>query len=596
MRVPSSSVRGPLTVLALTFALVACGGGSGGSSSSSSSSSSGGTTSSGGGDPAPAIDVSLSPSPDATGVARDTVLTATFGSDSGVNQVDADDFELRDRRGNPVAGALAFDAASRTATFTPAAPLDLLSTYTATVLDSVLTRGTASRAPVSASFTTREGIWKDQALIEHDADKTQWLAQELAADSDASGRVVAIWTQHLQPSAAMNNDLWANIYTPGAGWGTEALLETEDLGDVGRDIDVAMDAQGNAIAVWTQSDGVRVNIWFNRYDPNTGWTGATKLVDQNLSASSPRVGFDGAGNATVIWVQFDGVSLKRNVWQRRYATGSGWETATKLENSAAGDASSPHLAVDASGTAMAVWLKKNGAIDSVWYAAYDPVSGWTAPGLVEQDDAGFAADPKVAYAPDGLIHAIWSQLSDSGESSLTQDLFASRYSPGSGWSTPERIENLHTPVRVVDLKVGGDGEALAVWTQASRSSPFRKMNINRYTPGSGWGSPLPFTTLVSRAEHAAPSTVIDAEGNALVVWREDRDPGSGHFMRMASRFDARTRSWNILGDGTPPGHQNSSARHVLVPLPGNEVMLIWSEKQVLGLPNPRWDVFYRLLD
>ena len=50
-----------------------------------------------------------------------------------------------------------------------------------------------------------------------------------------------------------------------AGWDVAELLETDDAGDA-RGPRVALDPNGNAVAVWTQSDGTRDNIWANRFD------------------------------------------------------------------------------------------------------------------------------------------------------------------------------------------------------------------------------------------------------------------------------------------------------------------------------------------
>ena len=46
-------------------------------------------------------------------------------------------------------------------------------------------------------------------------------------------------------------------------WSSAALIETNNVG--GADFpQVAVDADGNALAVWSQSDGMRTNIWANR--------------------------------------------------------------------------------------------------------------------------------------------------------------------------------------------------------------------------------------------------------------------------------------------------------------------------------------------
>ena len=59
--------------------------------------------------------------------------------------------------------------------------------------------------------------------------------------------------------------MWANRYLPGSGWGTAELIETEDLGDA-EFPQIAVDPDGNAIAVWYQDDGTRINVWANRLE------------------------------------------------------------------------------------------------------------------------------------------------------------------------------------------------------------------------------------------------------------------------------------------------------------------------------------------
>ena len=50
----------------------------------------------------------------------------------------------------------------------------------------------------------------------------------------------------------------------GVGWGSAELIES-DNGNVYY-LQVAMDAAGNAVAVWSQSDGTRRNIWANVFE------------------------------------------------------------------------------------------------------------------------------------------------------------------------------------------------------------------------------------------------------------------------------------------------------------------------------------------
>ena len=47
-------------------------------------------------------------------------------------------------------------------------------------------------------------------------------------------------------------------------WGMATLIETDNAGGATRP-QIAVDASGNALAVWQQSDGTRFNIWANTF-------------------------------------------------------------------------------------------------------------------------------------------------------------------------------------------------------------------------------------------------------------------------------------------------------------------------------------------
>jgi hypothetical protein len=69
--------------------------------------------------------------------------------------------------------------------------------------------------------------------------------------------------------------------------------------------------------VWHQSDGTRYNIWANRYIPGTGWDTAGLIETDNAgSALYPQIAFDTSGNAIAVWSQSDGT--RDNIWADRY--------------------------------------------------------------------------------------------------------------------------------------------------------------------------------------------------------------------------------------------------------------------------------------
>jgi hypothetical protein len=76
---------------------------------------------------------------------------------------------------------------------------------------------------------------------------------------------------------ALHVSIWSNRYTPSFGWGTAEPIETWDGGRA-REPEVAMDTNGEAVAVWSQRTGGADRIWSNRLrwrDADTGGPGGS---------------------------------------------------------------------------------------------------------------------------------------------------------------------------------------------------------------------------------------------------------------------------------------------------------------------------------
>src|SRR4029453_7968470 len=59
-------------------------------------------------------------------------------------------------------------------------------------------------------------------------------------------------------------------------WSTATLIETNTSSAEAPKL--AMDADGNAIAVWSQGDGTYTSVWANRYVAGVGW-GKASLIE-----------------------------------------------------------------------------------------------------------------------------------------------------------------------------------------------------------------------------------------------------------------------------------------------------------------------------
>jgi hypothetical protein len=338
------------------------------------------------------------------------------------------------------------------------------------------------------------------ALIETDDAGSAYIPQ---VGMDGSGNALAVWQQH----DGTRYNLWSNRFTAGAGWGVAALVETDNAGDAS-DPQLAVNANGNALAVWTQHDGVRRNIVASRYTAGTGW-GAVALIETGSagSATEPQVAMDANGNGLAVWVQDDGTNA--NVMANRYAEGSGWGTAAPIETDNAGDANEPRIAIGANGNALAVWTQSDGTRINVWANRYTAGTGWGTAGLIETDNGGDAYSPRIGLDANGNGQAVWTQFDGT-----RNNIMANRYVPGSGWGTAAIVggaSNAGTPQIAFDTT----GNALAVWVQsdAGRYSVWS----SRYIAGTGWGTAALIET-DNAGDAGSPQIAFDAGGNALAVW------------------------------------------------------------------------------
>lgn len=187
-----------------------------------------------------------------------------------------------------------------------------------------------------------------------------------------------------------------NLSTTNLSQDLTALTWTNQDALIANDPDVAVDADGKGLVVWSESDGTRYNI-------RAKWLGegesATRVSNGTGDASFPRVAFDASGNAVVVWAQDD--AGRNNIWATRYVVGSGWGTPVQIETNDAGDAGYPQVAVDAAGNAFAVWHQSDGVSFHIWTNRYTAAgSGWGTATMLSSPTLD-AARPHVAVTPDG---------------------------------------------------------------------------------------------------------------------------------------------------------------------------------------------------
>ena len=106
---------------------------------------------------------------------------------------------------------------------------------------------------------TSGGDWGEAGIVE--TEPPAFRQPSIALASDAAGNVTAIWTRR----GLNEDDIWANRYTIGQGWGTAERIEGNDTGDPA-ELAIVAASNGDVHAVWSQpDDGGVTSLWTNVY-------------------------------------------------------------------------------------------------------------------------------------------------------------------------------------------------------------------------------------------------------------------------------------------------------------------------------------------
>ena len=271
------------------------------------------------GDTTAPIVTSTSPGAAAVDVNRLGDITATFDEALDAATVDTTSFSVVDGSGQNVSGSVSFDAGTNTATFSPDVPLSVILSYTVTLSTAIT--DTAANPLASAevwTFVAADGAWKVAEAIDVGAPFVD--LPEIAIDSD--GNAIAVW---LRDDGFGNLDVYASRFSAAAGtWSVPELLETGD--GLALNVALAMDSSGNVIAIWNQDDVAppETHTWVNRYDAsNNSWDGAATDISVAVGISQrASIAIAADGSAIAVWEEAD-VMSDLHVITSRYSASTG---------------------------------------------------------------------------------------------------------------------------------------------------------------------------------------------------------------------------------------------------------------------------------
>jgi hypothetical protein len=191
---------------------------------------------------------------------------------------------------------------------------------------------------------------------------------------DADGNAMAVWAERTGVESASTPYLIRSRRLAAAGGVWDAGYETLSNGRPGsaEDPQVAFDSSGQAVTVWDVDSGAEVRIRFSRHTAS-GW-GTPVYIDGGGDINfGAMLTIDGSDNITVAWestADYSTYTLAAN----RYEPGTGWGGATTISAANQGDVGDVSIASDSRGQAIAVWEQENaaGTNTSAWFSIYQP--------------------------------------------------------------------------------------------------------------------------------------------------------------------------------------------------------------------------------
>ncbi len=364
------------------------------------------------------------------------------------------------------------------------------------------------------------GVWASRnptrALAGADA------APAVAVGSD--GAALVTWVHQGGPSGVVASERDAD-----GGWRDPAPGEVRSFAPGGIEPWAAVAPGGEQFLVWCQQTrtGWGVSV-AHRASARSAWEaprGAEDVVSPDiLFANQPQIAVDARGDALVAWYQSEGVPLMTYVSERRAPAGTFSRPGARDYLSAFGapvdsdPVANPKPALGPHGEAAVVWVQENGAgATPVYLATRGADEGWTRPQFLGDSfsrPAGAARNARAAFGPGGELYVVWAQSEAPGNAIL-----AARRGADGRWVNPGRDPvRLSSPQRnawAPALAAGPEGGVIAVWVEAW-SKHDERVAVRR-TGGDrpGWEA---LEWLSGPGRPGTPAVAMGPRDRAIVGW------------------------------------------------------------------------------
>jgi hypothetical protein len=187
-------------------------------------------------------------------------------------------------------------------------------------------------------------------------------------------------------------------------------IEVSDAGVDAFEPQIVVDSTGNEHHIYTEMEGANSRIKY-RLRTQAGTFGPVETLSAaGTDASQPQIALDAGGNAVAVWTRSQGGQVRVEAAARPAGGSFG---AVQTISGSGQNADTPMVSVDPSGRAVAVWVIYDSGMsgNSRIQAAIRPPSGTFGTPTTLSGEGQFAFDPQVDAGPavDANAVVIWSR-------------------------------------------------------------------------------------------------------------------------------------------------------------------------------------------
>lgn len=325
-----------------------------------------------------------------------------------------------------------------------------------------------------------------------------------------------------------------------ASWSTPVELSSDEMNAVGAQ--VALDAKGGAIALWSEFDGSKYVIQASSCEKIGNWSIPYIISSSDGDAFFPRIAIDSKGNATAIWSVKNGSNSVIQTASKAFK--KQWSSAVNISDINS-HAEGARIAVNEDGKAYVVWQYYNGFQNVIQFVQKSPKRGdWTSPLTLSVIPSNALGDiePKIAMIGNGNLLVTWINQDTSSVHAVTKLKDRS-------WSEPIELSGSLELVKNVQLATDQNGNAIVSWTRKVEDHTVIQANIK--SSSGAWSGAVDLSDSDQNSDFS--SLTMTPNGSALIAWQQS----DGIYSVIKGAKKSLNGHWSLPFDLTLTGQDAS---------------------------------------